>query len=146
MNKKEIKTILLVEDEVIIALSTSKRIERAGYKILTTNSGEKAVSVCTSSESIDLILMDINLGDGMDGLEAAEKILSFNDIPIVFLSSHLKSEHNDKIERVKHIGYFQKSMNCIELLLFIENFFSSDEKRDEMKQLVFPVISIQESD
>ena len=37
---------------------------------------------------IDLILMDINLGSGMDGTQAAEQILRTNDIPILFLSSH----------------------------------------------------------
>lgn len=50
------KTILLVEDEVIIALSEKAALEEYGYNVITANTGEKALKVFK-----DLILMDINL-------------------------------------------------------------------------------------
>lgn len=86
------KTILLVEDESIIALSEKMALENYGYTVLTVNTGEKAIAEVTPSSGIDLILMDINLGKGIDGTRAAEIILKNLDIPILFLSSHSDRE------------------------------------------------------
>lgn len=53
------------------------------------SSGEKALDAVRNPElPIDLILMDIDLGSGMDGTETAVEILKTHHIPIVFLSSH----------------------------------------------------------
>ncbi|MEI6874586.1 MAG: response regulator [Spirochaetota bacterium] len=79
------KTILLVEDEFLIAASTKASLERSGYAVLHAGSGEKAVEMARRGTPIDLILMDIDLGCGMDGTEAAASILSLEEKPVVFL-------------------------------------------------------------
>ena len=63
MNEKN-KTILVVEDEAIISIIVSKALKRFGYDVISTNSGEKAVQMIVAEDSADLVLMDINLGDG----------------------------------------------------------------------------------
>jgi PAS domain S-box-containing protein len=103
------KTILLVEDDAIIALSEKKALERYGYRIRVANSGEDAVSLFAEEPGIDLVLMDIDLGRGMDGTEAAEDILGKRDIPIVFLSSHTESAVVDKTEKITSYGYVVKN-------------------------------------
>ena len=104
------KTILLVEDDAIIALSESKELERAGYSVLRATTGEKAVElVSRNSSPVDLILMDIDLGDGIDGAEAARRILRICDIPILFLSSHIEPEIVLKTEEITNYGYVVKA-------------------------------------
>ena len=49
--------------------------------------------------------MDIDLGRGMDGTEAAQAILEDHDIPIVFLSSHTEKDVVDKTEKITSYGY-----------------------------------------
>jgi len=61
------------------------------------------------SQGIDLILMDLNLGDGIDGTEAAERILEDRDIPIVFVSSHTEPEIVEKTEKITSYGYVVKN-------------------------------------
>lgn len=97
-------TILLVEDEAIIALAEKAMLERHGYAVLVARSGEEAVSVADSGRELSLILMDINLGAGMDGTQAAELILSRRDIPLAFLSSHTEPEVVDKTEGITCTG------------------------------------------
>ena len=80
------KKILLVEDEAIIAMSEAQMLEKHGFEVSTVHSGEKAVKAVASEPDISLILMDIDLGKGMDGTEAAEKILETRDLPVVFAS------------------------------------------------------------
>jgi CheY-like chemotaxis protein len=78
------KTILIVEDEAIIAMTQKAALEQYGYTVLCVNSGEKAVETVKNTAGIHLILMDIDLGKGIDGTEAAALILEDRDIPVVF--------------------------------------------------------------
>ena len=102
-------TILLVEDEALIALAEAHQLEKAGYAVLRSPTGEEAVELVESASSpIDLILMDINLGRGMDGTQAAREILRAHDIPIIFLSSHTELETVRKTEEIANFGYVVK--------------------------------------
>jgi PAS domain S-box-containing protein len=103
------KTLLLVEDEAVIALSEKKSLEAFGYRVLVAGSGEEAIGKIRGGGGIDLILMDIDLGRGMDGTEAAQAILAEHDLPIVFLSSHNEPETVAKTEKITSYGYVVKS-------------------------------------
>ncbi len=101
MNSQRQKTILLVDDEVIIAMEKSEELEGMGYRVINVPSGEEAIrSVLDKKAAIELILMDINLGHGLDGTEAAEVILKEKDIPVGFLSSHTEPEIVEKTEKI----------------------------------------------
>ena len=69
------KTILIVEDDALIAMAEQMALEAKGYSIVTAKTGEQAVEICRTNTMIDLILMDIDLGVGMSGPEAAIQIL-----------------------------------------------------------------------
>jgi PAS domain S-box-containing protein len=103
----ERKKLLLVEDEALIAISEKNALEDYGYSVITATTGEKAIEIVKANE-IDLILMDINLGKGIDGTQAAELILEDHDIPIVFLSSHSEREVVEKTEKITSYGYVVK--------------------------------------
>ena len=102
-------TLLLVEDEALIALAEKASLERHGYAVVVAASGEAALEVADARPDIDLVLMDINLGPGMDGTETAEAILRKRDMPVVFLSSHTEFEMVEKTERITSYGYVVKN-------------------------------------
>jgi PAS domain S-box-containing protein len=103
------KTILLVEDEVIQSMLGKNALEKCGYRVVTALSGEKAVEAIQNDPAIDLILMDIDLGKGIDGTQTAEIILRIQEIPIVFLSSHTEPEIVEKTEKITSYGYVAKN-------------------------------------
>ncbi len=104
------RTILLVEDEAIIAMGEASQLKKAGYAVILAPSGEKAIEiVCADPAAVDLILMDIDLGKGMDGAEAAQRILRSHNIPILFLSSHMEPDIVHKTEEITNYGYVVKS-------------------------------------
>jgi PAS domain S-box-containing protein len=104
------RTILLVEDEALIALSESRQLEAAGYAVVQALSGERAVEIMEGEgDRIDLVLMDIDLGRGMDGTQAALEIQKKHDTPILFLSSHQEKTVVERTERITNYGYMVKN-------------------------------------
>ncbi|XDD45504.1 PAS domain S-box protein [Leptospira sp. WS39.C2] len=104
------KSILLVEDEAILALYEKNQLEQGGYKVTHVSNGENAIQLMKNNESpFDLILMDIDLGKGLDGTETATHILNHKEIPIVFLSSHTEREIVKKTESITSYGYVVKN-------------------------------------
>ncbi len=121
---KRVKSILLVEDEAIIALSQTRLLESEGFAVTSVSRGEKAVSaVRAEPEKFDLVLMDIDLGPGLDGTDAAREILKIRDLPVVFLSSHTESDVVEKTESISSYGYITKSAGITVLLTSIRMAF-----------------------
>ena len=136
MNENSKKTILLVEDEVLLAMTGKMQLEKYGYFVRTVTTGEKAVEAVETSSDIELILMDINLGTGIDGTQAAELILQDHNIPVVFLSSHTEPEVVEKTEKITSYGYVVKNSSITVLDASIKMAFklfdaSTKEKEKE---------------
>ncbi len=129
------KTILLVEDEAIIAMTEKISLEKYGYAVKTVTTGEAAIQAIEVMPEIDLVLMDINLGDGIDGTESAEIILKNHDIPIVFVSSHSEREIVEKTEKITSYGYVVKNSSITVLDASIKMAFKLfDAKKNEMEK------------
>jgi PAS domain S-box-containing protein len=128
------KTILLVEDEVLIAVDRAEFLERNGYLVTTAINGKQAIEKVNSGARIDLILMDINLGKGMDGTQAAEVILKEHDIPVVFLSNYTEAEVVKKTDKVRSYGYVVKNSGDTVLLTSIKMAFRLYESQKELKE------------
>ena len=128
------KTLLIVEDEVLIAMSEKAELEKYGYTVVIAHTGEEAVELFNEDNDINLILMDINLGNGIDGTEAARKILGEHDIPIVFLSSHTSPEIVEKTEKITSYGYVVKNSGITVLDASIKMAFRLFDEKQKVKE------------
>ena len=156
MTQENKKTLLLVEDEAIIAMASQMELEKYGYNVIQASSGEKAVSIVKADANIELILMDIDLGAGIDGTETAEQILKEHQIPVVFLSSHMEPEIVEKTEKITSYGYVVKSSSITVLDASIKMAFKlfeanmiiekSDKKQKTMLSNITDVIGIMGAD
>jgi two-component system, response regulator PdtaR len=82
------ETILIVEDNAIVAFSLQRSLARLGYNILDpVKSGEAAVAAVTAHKP-DLILMDVGLAGEVDGVTAAERIQAIASTPVIYLTGH----------------------------------------------------------
>ncbi len=127
--------ILLVEDNVIIAFDQKIQLEKRGYSVIHIVNGEKAVEfVKTTEHDIDLILMDIDLGKGIDGTQATREILEIKEIPVVFLSSHTEPEIVGRTETITSYGYVVKNSGITVLDTSIKMAFKLfDANKDILK-------------
>ncbi len=129
------KTILLVEDEAIIAMLETLMLEKHGYQVITAGSGAEAIQTVDSSPQVDLVLMDIDLGLGcMDGTQAAEQILQCHDLPLIFLSAHTEPEVVEKTEGITSYGYIVKNSGETVLNASIKMAFRLFEARQLERQ------------
>jgi len=132
MNGLEKKTILFVEDDAVLATTIAKILDAFGYEIVIANSGEEAIEIFHSTHGIHLILMDINLGDGIDGAQTAKIILKENEVPIVFLSNHTEPEIIEKMENVTPYGFIIKNSSSTILNASLKMAFRLFEKEQKM--------------
>lgn len=135
--ESESVTILLVEDEKLSAIIQTRVLENFGYAVRLARTGEEAVTTALSDLSIDLVLMDIELGGGMDGPETALQISQKRQLPIVFLSSHTEPEYMERVKQVTRYGYVLKNSGNFILRSVIEmalELFNSHKETQDWKE------------
>lgn len=127
--------ILLVEDEPMLAFTETLLLQKQGYEVEHVLTGESAVEKVQTDTEIDLILMDIDLGPGIDGTEASKLILSKNEIPIVFLTSHSEKEMVAKVKEITRYGLVTKSAGPFVLFSTIEMALDLFRTKQELSRL-----------
>ena len=83
--------VLIVEDEVMIAMTLEAMVEDFGHEVCgVASTGEEGVRQALATKP-DVILMDINLGAGIDGIEAARQARQTLNARLVFVTAYSDS-------------------------------------------------------
>ncbi|GAB2765649.1 hypothetical protein GCM10027275_03840 [Rhabdobacter roseus] len=113
-------SILLVEDEAILAMELSDTLTAEGYLIAgVANNGPAALDIF-QKENIDLLICDINIKGNWDGIETVQRVMAIRAIPIIYLTA--LADH-DTLERAKQTypaAYIPKPYNLTNLRMAIE--------------------------
>jgi CheY-like chemotaxis protein len=123
--------LLVVEDEWLVGLHIKLTLEDLGYKVVgLTASGDEALRLATEHLP-ELVLMDISLAGGMNGIEAAEKIGQQLEIPVVFLTAFSNPQSLGLTDGANIYGFIMKPFELPDLRSAIENALqkSREEKR-----------------
>ena len=108
-------SILIVEDERVIAFHLKSQLEALGYRVVAAvSSGEEAVEKAGELRP-DLVLMDIHLEGAMDGIKAAGQIHADCRIPVVFLTAYAEDETLRRAQASLPFGYLVKPVEAREL-------------------------------
>ena len=84
--------VLVVEDETMLALSIESMLEDWGHHVVgSVSTGTEAVRAASELRP-DLVLMDVNLSDDLDGISAARQIRAVADIPLIFMTAYSDPE------------------------------------------------------
>ena len=108
--------ILIVDDEVIIAMEMKTHLESMGYQVVgIAATGISAIEM-TLEKNPDIILMDIMLKGDMDGIETAEKICSYSqNTQIIYTTGYSDEELLKRAILTEPHGYILKPLNNEEL-------------------------------
>jgi signal transduction histidine kinase/HPt (histidine-containing phosphotransfer) domain-containing protein/BarA-like signal transduction histidine kinase len=128
------ESILIVEDERIVALDIKSTLERLGYQVAETAAeGAEAVAKAGRARP-DLVLMDVRLQGEMDGIEAARRIQRLYDIPVIFLTAHSDSDTLERAKASSPFGYLLKPFEEREVHLAVELAVYKHQVEQRMRQ------------
>src|SRR6476619_8205888 len=94
-----IPIILLVEDDVLVRFTTAETLREEGYLVLEAVDASDALALIATGHPLDLVLSDVRMPGGMDGvgLSFAVKELRQN-LPVALVSSHLDPDREHAAE------------------------------------------------
>lgn len=113
-------SILIVEDEGVVAHDIARRLRKLGYAIAGIKSSSEEALNFLQIHNPDLILCDIMIDGELDGIEVAEKIHQSRKIPLIFLTALSDRGTLDRAKKVLPYGYIVKPFNNHDLLSAIE--------------------------
>ena len=112
--------ILVVEDEAVVALDVEDRLRRLGHQVVGTADSSASALAQAAEVRPDLVLMDIALRDGGDGIAAAERLRAELAVPVVFVTAFADAETIERAKRVSPHGYIVKPFDERDLRATIE--------------------------
>jgi two-component system, cell cycle sensor histidine kinase and response regulator CckA len=114
------ETILIVEDDGILAVDLMESLKVLKYRVLKPVSTGRAAVEAAEQQKPDLVLMDIDLSGGMNGIEAAALIREQADVPVVFLTGYSQDSLLMEARDTAPYGYLVKPVPERELVATIE--------------------------
>jgi DNA-binding LytR/AlgR family response regulator len=113
-------SILIVEDEAILALDLCVRLEAEGYSIVgTATTGRQALALF-EQQPADIIICDINLRGDWTGIDTARKLKAHRPVPIIYLSALTDRMTLDLAKDTKPAAYLTKPVTTDSLRIAIE--------------------------
>lgn len=114
------KKILIIDDETSIQESLAGILEDEGFTAICASSAEEGIEILGSS-NVDLVLLDIWLGDNMDGMTALEEIRKSYHMPVVMISGHGTIETAVQATRKGAYDFIEKPLSYDKIILAITN-------------------------
>ena len=127
--------VLIVDDDRTTASVMQLYLEKFGFIVIDiANSGAEAVDR-TRSLNPDIILMDIHLGKGLDGIDTAELIMRNFHVPVIYVTSHNDDETLKRAQASNAYGYINKPLRETDLKTTIRIALESSKNKPEKKKL-----------
>ena len=112
MDETEIKTILIVDDDLFIRTGLSDVLTRHGYAVITAKDGIEAFKELTQGNP-DIIIIDKVMPnfDGFEFCKLLRGIRKFHPIPIILISGNMSPEDEDEAMSMGFFDYLQKPID-----------------------------------
>jgi len=115
------KRIVIVEDDYFIASSAEDGLTDFGFSVVGIASNAEQAIEMARTEKPDLMLMDIRLGPGRDGIEAAIEIFQSIGIRCIFVTAHTDSATVARAANARPFGWVQKPYLMANLVSTIQS-------------------------
>jgi two-component system, response regulator PdtaR len=124
-DKDPVYSILIVEDQLVIARYLEKILESDGYHIAGTVTKGEAVATAVEKYKPDLIIMDIFLSGKMTGIDACKEIQKTSTVPVIYATANIERDVMEEAMKTGPAGYIKKPINRTELLYMVRAVLTS---------------------
>lgn len=126
--------VLLVEDEINMARTQAKILQRRGYVVDTASNGREALRLLAES-AFDLVITDLKM-PVMDGMQLLREMhAKERGYPVIVLTGHGTIESAVEAMKCGAVDYLTKPCNPDELLLKVDKLLETKRLREEVAQL-----------
>ena len=126
--------ILVIEDEALVARELQGRLTKMGWDVVGVAYGADGIELARELKP-DLLLSDIHLKDGVDGIEVALEIQQERDIPVVFLTAYSDEDTVGRaMAAASTFGYIIKPVENRDLQITIEMAFYKFKVEKELRE------------
>lgn len=106
------KKVLIVEDDNLQQIILERMVTAMGHTVLAkVTNGAAAIKSALRLETVDLILMDIRLGDDIDGIEAMNKIRESSNVKVIYVTGNSESVNMDRAKETGYIDFIPKPVD-----------------------------------
>jgi CheY-like chemotaxis protein len=108
ISRYAMKTIVLVEDEDLVRRLVSRLLEKEGYRVIEAGTAEEGLDILSNGEKADLLLTDITLPGGLNGIELGRRALEERrDLKLICMSGSGEEEMtSDLLKRAGRTAAF----------------------------------------
>lgn len=118
------KDVLIVEDDMIISMVLERMIGKLGHRVIDkVITGQGAIDSALKLKP-DLILMDIQLKDNIDGISAMQKIREESDVPVIYITGNSDQYNLSRAQETNFVDYLVKPIQMSHLKNSINKAFS----------------------
>jgi len=119
------KKVLIVEDDMIISMVLERMILKLNCKVVNkVATGQGAIDSFKKFVP-DIILMDIQLNDHIDGITAMEEIRKGSDVPVVYITGNSDQQNMERARATRFTDYLIKPIQMSDLKNSMEKAFST---------------------
>ena len=111
--------VMVVDDAAFMRLRASKVLQDSGHEVLQAENGADAVRQYAQHHP-DAVLMDINLGEGPDGIDIAKKFKKKKDVPVIYLTGFADSRTLEKARGTFPAAFVTKPISETNLRIQLE--------------------------
>lgn len=120
MGESRTLSVLVVEDERIVALDLQQTLQRMGYDAYAIAASADEALERASERRPDVVLMDIRIKGERDGIETAALLRELFGVPVVYLTAHADDATIDRAKHTEPYGYLLKPVKSAELRSVLE--------------------------
>ncbi len=128
------KTILIVEDETVVAVDLRNILEAGGYVVTAEVPSGVAAIQMAAEQRPDIVLMDVLLPGEIDGIQAAESIRATLDIPVIYLTGYSEDAILHRAKLTEPYGFLIKPVSARELISAIEMALYKHDSESSFKE------------
>ena len=136
--------IFLVEDEAVIAMSISDKLEEKGFEVVGVAKDYVSSLKLIETSNPNLVLLDINIQGDKDGIQIGEKLNQDFKIPFIYLTSYSNKSIIEAAKKTNPLNYlFKNSYNEDQFMLTIElalesnnNYAQKNRKFQKLEKIV----------
>ncbi len=130
--------VMLIEDDLNLGTTLRGALEERGYVVKYLPGGSTVVKELNDFKP-DIVLLDVNLNEELDGFAISRKIRELSDVPLLFTTSRDENSDFDQAFSIPDTDYVRKPYRLAEVLKRIEKLITKDKPHEvyEIGKYVF---------